>query len=74
MTFNFMMFIIMWTFILLGLMVIGGYFMFRKFLKKSTKGGWQIRLRLGKILYRKIKTSLEGFRKRLSGRIGRSCT
>src|SRR5699024_12776300 len=26
--------IVLWTFIMLGLMAIGGYFMFRKFLKK----------------------------------------
>ncbi|GIN11106.1 hypothetical protein J26TS2_09730 [Shouchella clausii] len=33
----FMSFIILWTFILLGLMLIGGYFMFRKFLKRLPK-------------------------------------
>lgn len=30
-------FIVIWTFILLGLMSIGGYFMFRKFLKRLPK-------------------------------------
>lgn len=34
---SFMMFIVLWTFILLGLMAIGGYFMFRKFLKSLPK-------------------------------------
>ncbi|MCV5792452.1 DUF2621 domain-containing protein, partial [Escherichia coli] len=30
-------FIVLWTVILLGLMSIGGYFMFRKFLKRLPK-------------------------------------
>ncbi|MFB9861292.1 DUF2621 family protein [Salinicoccus siamensis] len=34
----FMWLIALWTFIMLGLMVIGGYFMFRKFLKRMPKG------------------------------------
>ncbi|GAF15263.1 YoxJ protein [Bacillus sp. JCM 19045] len=33
----FMSLIIVWTFILLGLMLIGGFFMFRKFLKRLPK-------------------------------------
>lgn len=33
----FMSLIILWTFILLGLMLIGGFFMFRKFLKRLPK-------------------------------------
>ncbi len=33
----FMWMIALWTFIMLGLMIIGGYFMFRKFLKKMPK-------------------------------------
>ncbi|SDB92634.1 DUF2621 domain-containing protein [Shouchella lonarensis] len=33
----FMRFIILWAFILLGLMLIGGFFMFRKFLKRLPK-------------------------------------
>ncbi len=37
MSFNFMIFIVVWTFILLGLIAIGGYFMFRKFLKSLPK-------------------------------------
>ncbi|MGP4040200.1 DUF2621 family protein [Gracilibacillus sp. D59] len=37
MSFNFMIFIVAWTFILLGLLGIGGYFMFRKFLKSLPK-------------------------------------
>ncbi|SHN17443.1 DUF2621 family protein [Gracilibacillus kekensis] len=37
MTFSYMMLIVFWTFILLGLMTIGGYFMFRKFLKSLPK-------------------------------------
>ncbi|WP_054859448.1 DUF2621 family protein [Gracilibacillus sp. JCM 18860] len=37
MTFEFMMFIVVWTFILIGLLAIGGYFMFRKFLKSLPK-------------------------------------
>jgi len=34
---SFMMLIVFWTFILLGLMSIGGFFMFRKFLKSLPK-------------------------------------
>src|SRR5699024_1971475 len=34
---SFMILIVFWTFILLGLMSIGGYFMFRKFLKSLPK-------------------------------------
>ncbi|MGN8646928.1 DUF2621 family protein [Gracilibacillus sp. HCP3S3_G5_1] len=37
MSFHFMTFIVVWTFILLGLIAIGGYFMFRKFLKSLPK-------------------------------------
>ncbi|GAA0298007.1 hypothetical protein GGQ92_000304 [Gracilibacillus halotolerans] len=37
MAFNFMTMIVVWTFILLGLLAIGGYFMFRKFLKSLPK-------------------------------------
>ncbi|AKG73854.1 DUF2621 domain-containing protein [Salinicoccus halodurans] len=33
----FMWLIALWTFIMLGLMIIGGYFMFRKFLKRMPK-------------------------------------
>ncbi|MCP8616418.1 DUF2621 domain-containing protein [Salirhabdus salicampi] len=33
----FMFFIIIWSFIMLGLLTIGGYFMFRKFLKRLPK-------------------------------------
>ncbi len=36
-----MLFIVFWTFILLGLMTIGGYFMFRKFLKSLPKDDWK---------------------------------
>ncbi|RCW70609.1 DUF2621 family protein [Saliterribacillus persicus] len=34
---EFSIFIILWTFLLIGLLTIGGYFMFRKFLKKLPK-------------------------------------
>ncbi|MFC4387546.1 DUF2621 family protein [Gracilibacillus marinus] len=37
MSFGFSMFIVTWTFILAGFMAIGGYFMFRKFLKSLPK-------------------------------------
>ncbi|MFC4404484.1 DUF2621 family protein [Gracilibacillus xinjiangensis] len=37
MSFGFSMFIVTWTFILIGLLTIGGYFMFRKFLKSLPK-------------------------------------
>ncbi|WP_226034850.1 DUF2621 family protein [Aquibacillus saliphilus] len=37
MTTGFAIFIITWTFILVGLLAIGGFFMFRKFLKKLPK-------------------------------------
>jgi hypothetical protein len=33
----FMWGIALWTFIMLGLLIIGGYFMFRKFLKRMPK-------------------------------------
>ncbi|UOQ85718.1 DUF2621 family protein [Gracilibacillus salinarum] len=36
-SFEFMSFIVLWTFVLLGLIAIGGYFMFRKFLKSLPK-------------------------------------
>ncbi|UOQ47728.1 DUF2621 domain-containing protein [Gracilibacillus caseinilyticus] len=36
-SFEFMTFIVLWTFVLLGLIAIGGYFMFRKFLKSLPK-------------------------------------
>ncbi|WP_186577368.1 DUF2621 family protein [Aquibacillus kalidii] len=37
MSFGFSLFIVAWTFILVGLLAIGGFFMFRKFLKKLPK-------------------------------------
>ncbi|WP_163536882.1 DUF2621 family protein [Gracilibacillus sp. YIM 98692] len=37
MSFEFAIFIVIWTFVLAGLMAIGGYFMFRKFLKSLPK-------------------------------------
>ncbi|KAB8138825.1 DUF2621 family protein [Gracilibacillus oryzae] len=37
MSFGFSMFIVTWTFILIGLLSVGGYFMFRKFLKSLPK-------------------------------------
>ncbi|MDL4839542.1 DUF2621 family protein [Aquibacillus rhizosphaerae] len=37
MTTSFAIFIVFWTFLLVGLLAIGGFFMFRKFLKKLPK-------------------------------------
>ncbi|SER09441.1 Protein of unknown function [Gracilibacillus ureilyticus] len=37
MSFGFSMFIVAWSFILIGLLAIGGFFMFRKFLKSLPK-------------------------------------
>lgn len=37
MSFGFSLFILCWTFVLIGLFAIGGYFMFRKFLKAMPK-------------------------------------
>ena len=45
-------FIVLWTVILLGLMSIGGYFMFRKFLKRLPKEDWHVHFRLGRTLHK----------------------
>ena len=36
----FMWFIFFWVFVMVGLFAIGGYFMFRKFLKSLPMGMW----------------------------------
>ena len=51
----FQWFILFWIFLLPTLLGIGGFFMFRKFLKSLPKKRREIRFRLGNLLCRKNK-------------------